>query len=575
MRGSGANYNALYADDSDDDSDGFGCVFPKDGAGFDTDSDGSDFSNLADDLFEKASVDSFEYEPPSRNERASGSGYNRAKLDIDDDAVSVGSDREFQRASKSNKRWDWVEADEQSVGSDDDFEVQFEGRSNSVYDLKAGQGDMEDFLGGGGGEDLNEDFEFRTDFDTAQRTEAFFNEGTGGGVYAAGRGKGGELVETEYIPAKPGAARRRLVDPKFIASSAKKAADPDALIPAPKTSGKSKSAALIAAGLAQAAAKKGGKTRFNTKVETGKYEAGEATQGELLPATARGRSGEVVGGTTAEAIDEAMNAEEDAAKAAEDAGRRESDAQAKARIERSRVRLQQVFSRATSEADREGVEEKLLSEIEDIGDDVRKGLRSLEKGRGKTDISRIRALQTALTALDVRVQRGLTPAGMIQVAEKYMKLEHAYRKLVPLPAVAEEEPFYLQAGNTAPKPVEKKAEAPPKPSRTRIEPQIIGSAGAVTLTKIGVKKMEISASDTGDKIDASLGSERIDALIAKVKADGAEKGLKKDILKRLARAKKDALKGEVPTEANPIAPKPRGEIVAGGLTRAQRNQRAK
>jgi len=567
MRGSGANYNTLYADDSDDDSDGFGCVFPKDGAGFDTDSDGSDFSNLADDLFEKASVESFEFVPPSTNERANGSGYNRAKLDMDRDDVSVGSDTEFQRASKSNKRWDWVEADEESVGSDSDFEVQFEGRSNSVYDLKAGQGEVEDFLGGGGGEDLNEDFEFRTDFADAQRAEAFFNEGSGGG-YRSGQGKGGELVETEYLPAKRGAGRK--VDPKFLAAQGKKryidakgkvtTNDPDALIPAPKSSGKSKSAALIAAGLAQAQAKKGGKSRYSAKVETA---VGEATEAEVLPITRRGPRGEVEGGPAVERLDEILDLEDEALADARKAAQLESDAQAKARIDRSIEKLQAAFKKTTDAEGREKIEEHLLSELDDISADVQKGIKALQRRGKETNTSRVQAIMDAVLTLQSRMDAGLTPAGMIQAARKLMMLEHEYNKLekeLEAKAKAKAVTATAKAGKAA---REAKADegddegeaplpTPPLPRRSggpaleeegkvvgdveirRVIPARKPKAGAEPkrpMYKIGFAGSQV-------KISAELGLDKLETLLSGVKAEAGAKvdpDAKKEIIRQLKR----------------------------------------
>lgn len=526
MRGDGANFNALYADDSDDDSDGFGCVFPKDGAGFDTDSDGSDFSNLADDLFEKASVDSFEFVPPSRAERASGSGYNRAKLDMDDDAVSVGSDTEFQRASKSNKRWNWVEADEESVGSDSDFEVQFEGRTNSVYDLKAGQGEVEDFLGGGGGEDLNEDFEFRTDFADTQRAEAFFNEGSEG-VRGGGGRRGGELVETEYIPAKVGAARKRNVDPKFIAASAKKTAvDPDALIPAPKSTGKSKSAALVAAGLAQAQAKKGGKSRFNAKVETA---VGKATEGELIPITRPGPAGEVEGAAPVEKLDEILDIEDAQARA-------ESDAQAKARIDRSLEKLKTAFRKTTDEAGREKLEENLLSELEDIGGDVRKGIKAMQRRATETNKSRVQALLDSLLFIDARIEAGLSIAGMLQATRLMMNLEHEYFKLLPeivKGKKAETKAVRRAEREEAADEGDVESETPQRPPAVVKGEQVVGP---VALISLGSRKKALKFADSSVRIDNVIGLDKLEELLAEVKGADGDADAKKEIIKRLKRA---------------------------------------
>jgi hypothetical protein len=612
MRGGGANYNTLYADDSDDDSDGFGCVFPKDN-GFDTDSDGSDFSNLADDLFEKASVDSFEFVPPNTNERANGSGYNRAKLDIDNDAVSVGSDTEFQRASKSNKRWDWVEADEESVGSDSDFEVQFEGRSNSVYDLKAGQGEIEDFLGGGGGEDLNEDFEFRTDFADAQRAEAFFNEGQKSD-------RGGVLVDTEYIPAKAGAAQRRRVDPKFIAAHGnKRTDDPDALIPAPKSSGKSKSAALIAAGLAQAQAKKGGKSRYSAKIDTA---VGEATEAEVLPITRRGPRGEVEGGPAVEALDEILDLEDEALADALKAAQLESDAQAKVRIDRSLEKLKAAFKKTTDEAGREKIEEHLLSELDDISADVQKGLKALQRRGKETNTSRVQAVLDAVLTLQARMDAGLTPAGMIQAARKLMMLEHEYNKLEKeleaktkakaATATAKEEKARAKASKAA---REAKADegddegeaprpSPPVPRRSgepalEEEGKVVGDVEIrrvipVRKPKAGAEPKRpmyrIGFAGSQAKISTELGLDKLETLLSGVKAEAGAKvdpDAKKEIIRQLKRfisekklamglREKRAPSGFLKARADGTEPpRPRETKNLSGLTQAQRSQRAK
>lgn len=597
MRGGGATYNTLYADDSDDDSDGFGCVFPKDG-GFDTGSDGSDFSNLADDLFEKASVDSFEYVPPSKEERSSGSGYNRAKLDMDGDDVSVGSDTEFQRASKSNKRWDWVEADEESVGSDDDFEVQFEGRGNSVYDLKAGQGDVEDFLGGGGGEDLNEDFEFHTDFADAQRAEAFFNEGTGGGVIRAGQGRGGTYVSTGRDAPKAGAraAAKRNVDPKFIRAQNIDVRD-DEPAGLPKSSGKSKSAALIAAGLAQAAAKKGGKTRFSGKVQT---EYGEAVEAETIPVANR-LGDRVVGAVPVEKAEAIL-------KDVDDEERAESDEAAKGRIERSLQGVKTAIKGAITREAMERVEDKILSEIDNIGEDIRKGIRALERRSTETTKSRVTAIKNSLEALEARIESGLSLAEMIHMTKQMMILEHKYNKLRVQMALAkvaavkreqrtrerekadegddEAEPARLRAREPLPAAGEPAAETPAGVGKV---------VGPVELISLGSRKKAIKFSDSAVRIDSVIELDKLEALLKGVKSADGDADAKKEIVKRLKRAistkklesglrQKRApsgfLKGKAgaatpASVAEPDAPRPRGAKNLSGLTQAQRSQRAK
>jgi hypothetical protein len=602
MRGHGATYNTLYADDSDDDSDGFGCVFPKDGAGFDTDSDGSDFSNLADDLYEKASVDSFEFDPPSKQEREGGSGYNRAKLDMDDDAVSVGSDKEFQRASKSNKKWNWVEADEESVGSDSDFEVQFEGRGNSVYDLKAGQGEVEDFLGGGGGEDLNEDFEFRTDFGDAQRTEAFFNEGqpeSGGGAPK----RGGVNVPTERGMPRAGryVAGKRGVDPRFIAAHGIEVGE-DEPAGLPKSSGKSKSAALIAAGLAQAQAKKG-KTRYGGKVET---RVGDATEAEVIPITHRGPGGRVEGAAPIEKLDELLEAEDTY-------DRLESDAAAKERIERSLRGIKADMKAAVSTDEMEAIEERVLAELDNIGDDIRKGIKALERRGTETNKSRVAALKSSLAALEARIEEGLTMAAMLKISGLMMKLDHEYNKLSKEVAVEKktavkrevkvrarergeegddegEAPRGIPAGRGRPPPVPAQREEGGAVPAT-------GIVGEVELKLLGKKKMAIKFADSEVRINEKLGLDKLESLLAGVRAEAGAKvndEVKKEIISRLRRAisakklaldlrSKRAPSGFVKARAEaavaappaPEPPRPRGVKNTSGLTQAQRSQRAK
>jgi hypothetical protein len=406
----GANFEDLYrngldSDSDDSNSDAGGCMFGKANA-FDSD---DDWSSLDSDLYEPEDKEGdFEYRPLTTAQKSSGKEYNVAGLDVDDD-LSVGSDNDFTRASKSNKKWDWVEADEQSVGSDDDFEVQFQGRSNGVYDLKGGQGEVEDFLGGGGGEDDNEDMAFHTDYATEQRTEAFLNEGQEG-TRSGGRAtqKGGELVETEYLPAKKGAAQRRRVNPAFVAAN---------------TQGTAKSRELVELGLARARARSGraGRTVAEQQAEV---EAGLAPRADRPVVAKAERTGKV-------GVDDERAPLAPAKQARLEAETAETQAQSKARVDRSIAKIRSAMAGAKTEEAREAVEERVLSEIDGISTDLKGELEAIFATNPEGGLAKkLKIIEGQVNKVDSKVKAGLSVAGMITAAGNMLMLEAEYKALL-------------------------------------------------------------------------------------------------------------------------------------------------
>lgn len=448
----GSNYEDLYrggldSDSDDSNSDAGRCMFGKANAGFDTD---DDWSSLDSDLYEPEDKGGdFEYRPLNNKQKSNGTEYNRAALDVDDD-LSVGSDNEFIRASKSNKKWDWVEADEQSVGSDDDFEVQFAGRSNGIYDLKGGQGEIEDFLGGGGGEDDNEDMAFHTDYAVQQRTEAFLNEGQQG-TRSGGRAtqRGGEVVETEYLPAKAGAAQRRRVNPAFIAAH---------------NQGTAKSRELVEQGLARARARTG-RGRSLAEQQVGSVSAS--------PAKAVTEKASKID------VDETVRLKADLKAEAE--SRAETQVQAKARIDRSLAAIRSAMAGAKTEAAREAVEERILTEIDGITTDLKSDLEGVFQTNPEGDFAKqLTFIQAQIDKVESKVKEGLSAAGMITAAKNMLILEAKYKQLVKDTKVADEPPTVPYQQQDIGRPV-------------------IELAG-ITVKPVGVKKSDVYGVD-GGKID--------------------------------------------------------------------------
>ena len=387
---------------------------------------------------------------------------------------------------------------------------------------------------------MNEDFEFTTDFATQQRTEAFLNEGQGSS-------RGGVRVETEYIPAKAGAAQRRRVDPRFIAANSGRRAevDPDEPIPAPRSSGRSKSAALIAEGLAQAQAKKGVKTRYGGRVET---PVGDATEAETIPITHRGPGGRVEGAAPIEQLDEILEAED-----AQD--RLDTDAEAKERIERSLRALKDDMKAAVTSEDMEAVEERVLAELDNIGDDIRKGIKALERRGTETNKSRVAALKSSLEAIEARIEEGLTMAAMIHVSKLMMQLDHEYNKLSKevagakkasvkreVKARARERADEGDDESEAPRGIPAGTGRPPPAPAQREEGGAVpatGIVGEVELKLLGKKKMAIKFADSEVRINQKLGLDKLESLLAGVRAEAGARvnaEVKKEIISRLRRA---------------------------------------
>jgi hypothetical protein len=149
-----------------------------------------------------------------------------------------------------------------------------------------------------------------------------------------------------------------------------------------------------------------------------------------------------------------------------EAERSETEAQAKARVERSLAKIRSAMAGAKSEAEREAVEERVLSEIDTISEDMKVELEDAMKGSPTTDIvKKIKVIEGMMGKLDAKVKAGLSVAGMIAVAGKMLMLEARVRTLLKSKSAVEKEAevqslaslFSAPSGSSAPPPQEPKS----------------------------------------------------------------------------------------------------------------------
>lgn len=317
-------------------------------------SDGESFSDLDSDLFEKDDDREFDFFPNT-------SAYNKAGLTMDDD-LSVGSDDAFRpTANPKLFKMGVREEDELSLDEDDQFQpLHTSSTKKGIQFIKKGGEDLDNYLGGGGRRDAEEEVE---EPDLLQ----FPDEGDGGAggdedeEDLLGFG-GGEDLE-EYHRREHGGGGEE---------GGEGGAD-------------ARSRALLAAGLAHArgrAGGRGGRREPEPEVEEG---------------------GDAFAGLDAEAM--------------------RIDAEHRARIDRSLANIRRAVARAEGEEERERVEDKTLGELDEVMTDIAHTIEDLiEQGLPHSE-KILEKFRKEASKIQAKIDAGMTIRQIIDRVKEAMELE--------------------------------------------------------------------------------------------------------------------------------------------------------